>query len=280
MGWNVTGDLESYTAEAGAFLHADPVENTVPLSVIAVLRTRGTDAFGAGPLFGWWRPDGHVRGAFLLTGEFPVLLSAMPEHAAADLAAVLADRRVAVPSVNAAAPAARAFATGWTRHTGMAAEEKMRQRLFRLDELRPPDPWPQGAPRVATDADRDLVHAWFTAFEEEAKGGGRVSDALIDDRIGYGGVLLWETHGTPVALAGRTRVAAGTARIGPVYTPPPHRRHGYGAAVTAAATRSALDAGAEHTVLFTDLANPTSNGVYQRLGYRPVSDRLILAFTR
>jgi predicted GNAT family acetyltransferase len=50
--------------------------------------------------------------------------------------------------------------------------------------------------------------------------------------------------------------------------------------VTAAVTRAALDAGAEHVVLFTDLANPTSNGVYQRLGYRPVSDRLMVGFSR
>jgi RimJ/RimL family protein N-acetyltransferase len=280
MEWNITGDLDAYTAEAGAFLHADPVENTVALSVVDVLRTRGIDAFGAGPLFGWWRPDGDVRGMFLLTGDYPVLLSAMPGHAAAGLAAVLADRRVAVPGVNAAEPTARAFATGWTRHTGMAAEDKMRQRLFRLDRLRPPDPVPRGTPRVATRADRDLVRAWFIAFEDEAQGAGRVTDTLIDDRIGYGGVLLWETHGTPVALAGRTRVAGGTARLGPVYTPPDHRCHGYGGAVTAAATRSALDAGAEHVVLFTDLSNPASNHVYQRLGYRPVSDRLMVGFSR
>ncbi|MEV4678910.1 GNAT family N-acetyltransferase, partial [Actinomadura sp. NPDC049382] len=69
------------------------------------------------------------------------------------------------------------------------------------------------------------------------------------------------------------------ARIAPVYTPDEHRRRGYGAAVTAAATRAALDVGAEDVVLFTDLANPTSNGVYRRIGYRPVEDRVVLSFT-
>jgi predicted GNAT family acetyltransferase len=64
-----------------------------------------------------------------------------------------------------------------------------------------------------------------------------------------------------------------------VYTPSEHRRRGYGAAVTAAATRDAQDAGASEVVLFTDLANPTSNGVYLRLGYHPVEDRVMLAFT-
>jgi predicted GNAT family acetyltransferase len=68
-------------------------------------------------------------------------------------------------------------------------------------------------------------------------------------------------------------------RVAPVYTPPEHRRRSYGGAVTAAVSRAALDGGATDVVLYTDLANPTSNSVYQRLGYRPVHDRMVLAFT-
>jgi predicted GNAT family acetyltransferase len=64
---------------------------------------------------------------------------------------------------------------------------------------------------------------------------------------------------------------AGTARIGPVYTPPEQRGHGYGSAVTAAATRAILACPAV-PLLFTDMANPVSNTIYQRLGYRPVGD--------
>ena len=73
-----------------------------------------------------------------------------------------------------------------------------------------------------------------------------------------------------------TQPAGGLARIRPVYTPPELRGHGYGGAATAAVTQAALDGGAEGVVLFTDLANPTSNTLYQRLGYRPVSDWVVL----
>jgi predicted GNAT family acetyltransferase len=79
-------------------------------------------------------------------------------------------------------------------------------------------------------------------------------------------------------MAGRTRPAAGVVRIGPVYTPPEQRRRGYGGAVTVAVTQAALGDGAASVVLFTNLANPTSNALYVRLGYRPVSDRLQLNF--
>jgi GNAT superfamily N-acetyltransferase len=68
-------------------------------------------------------------------------------------------------------------------------------------------------------------------------------------------------------------------RVGPVYTPPELRGHGYASAVTAAVSRQALDAGAAQVLLFTDLANPVSNAIYQRIGYRPVEDRTVLAFS-
>jgi RimJ/RimL family protein N-acetyltransferase len=279
MGWNITGDLETYVAGAGEFLRANPAENTVPLGLIETLRAQGEDAFGDGPLFGWWRSGtDDVHGACLQTGAYPLLLSAMPEEAAADLAGVLADRPL--HGVNGDAQAARAFAAAWEHHTGTAPEVRMRQRLYRLEELEIPDPLPPGTARAGIAADRDLVRAWFTAFEEEAMGPASDSSAMADDRLDYGGIALWELDGTPVSMAGRTRIVSGMTRIGPVYTPPEHRRRGYGAAVTAVLTASAMEAGATEVVLFTDLANPTSNSVYLRIGYRAVSDRLVLAFGR
>ena len=97
----------------------------------------------------------------------------------------------------------------------------------------------------------------------------------MDDRFSYGGFTLWEAAGQPVSLAGLSRPVAGQARLGPVYTPPGLRGRGYGGAVTWAVSRAALDAGITGVVLFTDLANPTSNALYQRLGYRPVADRTV-----
>jgi predicted GNAT family acetyltransferase len=67
-------------------------------------------------------------------------------------------------------------------------------------------------------------------------------------------------------------------RIGPVYTPPEFRGSGYASAVTAAVSLRAREAGAEEVLLCTDLANPTSNSIYRRIGYRPVEDRVVLGF--
>src|SRR5882762_7497698 len=168
MSWSITDDWEKYVAEAGAFLRADPAENTVALALIETLRARGSDAFGPDPLFGWWSDTDGVGGAFLQTGRYPLLLTAVPEQAAEDLAGVLVDRRL--PGVSGGPPAVRAFASVWERRTGGTATIRMRQRLYRLESLEMPRPLPAGGPRVAGDADRDLVRQWFSAFEREAGG--------------------------------------------------------------------------------------------------------------
>jgi predicted GNAT family acetyltransferase len=61
-------------------------------------------------------------------------------------------------------------------------------------------------------------------------------------------------------------------RIGPVYTPPEARNRGYASALVAAISQAQLDAGRRFCFLFTDLANPTANHIYQAIGYEPVRD--------
>ncbi|MEV4193762.1 GNAT family N-acetyltransferase, partial [Streptomyces toxytricini] len=98
------------------------------------------------------------------------------------------------------------------------------------------------------------------------------------DRVAGGGVLLWEdAAGRPAGLAAFSPPDGGTSRIGPVYTPPEHRRRGYAAGATHAAVGAARAAGAREVLLFADTANPTSTGVYLRLGFLPVEDRAVFA---
>jgi GNAT superfamily N-acetyltransferase len=170
------------------------------------------------------------------------------------------------------------FARRWTELTGATASVLMEQRIYAASTVTPPAGVP-GAPRAvsAGGADRALVVEWLDAFNAEAlpEGAPRVdSHEWLTRRLSDpdGELLLWEVDGTPVSLAGSGQATPTGLRVGPVYTPPEHRRCGYGAAVTAAVTSHALAAGRAFCFLFTDLANPTSNAIYQRIGYRPVSD--------
>ncbi len=303
MGWFITADAAEFLAEAGEFLHAEPARNTVVLTMTENLRVKAaastpTPAAAAPgsdePLFGWWRPParpdaksaGPVRVAgvvgcvFMYTPEFPVLLSShMSGPAAAELAGDLAAAGHQVPGINGAQEAADAFAAAWADRTGDAITAQRRMRLFRLGELTRPAPEPEGTARLATERDRDLLAEWFDAFTREVGDPPRHdSRAVVDERLGYGGITVWEDGGVPVSVAGRTRTVAGMVRVAPVYTPPELRGRGYAGAATAAVSRAALDVGVRDVVLYTDLANPTSNALYHRLGYRPVEDRVVFSF--
>jgi RimJ/RimL family protein N-acetyltransferase len=294
MSWSTTTAAEEFLSEAGEFLRAEPARNSVVLTVTENLRVKAVTAPSAattplgtspGPdrtLLGWWRPDvgsDLVGGAFLHTPEFPVFLTAMSRQAAAELAAELAAAGRLVLGVNAEQETAEAFAAAWRQRTGGDAQVHRRMRLFRLGELIPLDPRPEGSARPAAEPDRDLLIAWFGAFAREV---GDLADedhaAAVDERLSYGGIIVWEAGGAPVSIAGLTRAVAGMVRVGPVYTPPELRGRGYAGAATVAVSQAARDAGAQGVVLYTDLANPTSNALYQRLGYRPVEDRIVLSY--
>ena len=293
MSWFTTGAVDEFLAEAGEFLRAEPARNTVILSVTENLRVGAagrpagavgaTTARGDETLLGWWRPGpgtnlGAVCGAFMHTPGFPVMLTSMPGEAMTGLAGELAVAGRRIPGVNAEAQAAEAFAAAWRQRTGDVGHVHRLQRLHRLGTLVRPNPAPEGAPRVAGERDRDLLIEWFASFTREVGDEAHDHAAAVDERLSYGGLTVWEAGEAPVSMAGVTRIVSGIARVAPVYTPPALRGRGYAGGVTAAVSQAALDAGATGVVLYTDLANPTSNALYERLGYRPVEDRTVLSF--
>jgi predicted GNAT family acetyltransferase len=282
VSWTITGAIDEFLAEAGEFLRADPARNTIILSVTDTLTNTARSPGADQPIFGWWRAEpGVVRAAFMHTPPSPAFLSSADSRAAADLAGRLAAAGRALNGINAEPQAADAFAAAWRDRTGEAAEVHTRMRLHRLDRLVPPDQAPGGAPRAAGDRDRRLLTEWFEAFDREIDNAAeRDHAAVVGERLSRGGLTLWEVDDAPVSMAGVTPVIHRMARIAPVYTPPSRRGRGYAGALTAAVSRAALDAGATDVVLYTDLANPVSNSVYRRIGYRPVQDRLVLEFRR
>lgn len=278
MAWTISDDCDDFLAAAGEFLRKNPAANTVALTVTAEMRAQVPGLY-QDVLFGWWTSGGRVEGAFLRTRGYPAQLSAMPERAARDLAAVLAGRGAAVGGANGSREAAEAFGDAWARRTGAACRVVMRQGLYRLGDLVPPHPPAAGAARTAGEADRPLVADWSARFSRDTGEHGGLNPAMLEARLRSGRIALWEDGGRPVSMAWWSPVVAGMSRVSAVYTPDEHRRRGYGAAVTAEASRAALAEGAADVVLFTDLANPTSNAVYRRLGYRRVEERVMLAFT-
>jgi predicted GNAT family acetyltransferase len=275
MAWETTSDIDAFLAGAGEFLRAGRVEHTLLLTIAESLRARGANAYGdEAPRSGWWRSGGAVEGAFLHTPPHAAVLTSLPDAAVAALGDALADG--SLPGLNGPEGIAQAAAEA----IGAQASVWRRERLYRLETLTPPDPLPPGRAVVAGPAGRDRLIEWYGGYAADTNEPVAMdAAAVIDDRISHGRLVVWEAEdGAPASMAGLTGTVAGMVRINLVYTPPECRRQGLGAAVTAAASRAALDAGAEEVVLFTDRANPTTNHIYEEIGYRPVGDRVSLRF--
>ncbi|WP_367131990.1 GNAT family N-acetyltransferase [Saccharothrix sp. HUAS TT1] len=273
-------DLAEFWALTSDFFNTDPVFHTIPIAAVD-RRLNHPDPDDEPPLLVTVAEDGVLVAAALRTPPWPFTLSGVAPRWAETVADALAGE-VELPGVNGPRESVEPFVVAWAARTGCAAREHMALRLYQLDDLAPPDDVP-GAARLATEDDLDLLVGWRTDFAVEATGQARDAErSRLMMRAGLAaghGHLIWQHGDTPVAWAVAGAPASGMSRIGPVYTPPEHRRHGYGAAVTAACASWARESGAEHVVLYTDLANPTSNSIYQRIGFRPVVDSAEFVFT-
>jgi predicted GNAT family acetyltransferase len=184
----------------------------------------------------------------------------------------VAARQWPIPGVTGDPPLAQAFAAAWARLKGTAYQVKMRNRLYELKRVNPIPPTP-GRLRLATASDLDLITEWAFAFQNEALHRGDLAESreVARYRINEQDLYLWE-DGQPVSMAAQTRSTRRGICLGFVYTPPKLRGRGYATACVARLSQLFLDSGRKFCVLFTDLANPTSNSIYQKIGYTPVCD--------
>jgi GNAT superfamily N-acetyltransferase len=199
-------------------------------------------------------------------------------------AARLSELTLAPPGVVGPATAAEQFARAWALARGCAFELAVDQRIYELTEVKPPPPVP-GAMRPVLPAELELVAAWGAAFDAESlppheRRTLEQARELMARRTAAGELFGWAVAGQLVAMAGLARPTARTISVNGVYTPPAHRRRGHATALVAAISAEGLRRGKSACVLYTDLANPTSNSIYQRIGYRAVCESRHYLFVR
>jgi RimJ/RimL family protein N-acetyltransferase len=262
-------DPDTFLAAARPVLDRDEAE-----AVHFVSRTR---ALAAHPPAGGTRVylatvGRPARGLAFLTGEGSVLLGFSDGAAAASVAEDLAVRFPALPGVVGGRDACDGFVARWRERTGREHALRFHLRHHALSSTRPVNR-PAGSPRVADEGDIDWLVESQIAFLAEA----RVPDpperqaARVERGVARGAYWIWD-DGARVAYAGWHEATSTTARVGPVYTPPAARRRGYATALTAALSQALLERGWRKLFLSTDLANATSNAIYARVGYRPLSE--------
>jgi hypothetical protein len=235
----------------------------------------------------WVAVDEVPLGAVLQTPPYNLVLARPRSDAALDALAeaALADGDV-VPGVSGALPEAETFAELWAARAGGTWTGRMAQGIYACDAVRAVTDAP-GVARIAVAEDFDRVFPLVEAFAEEALIAAAVRDrhrdeattrARLDDAPARGGFWLWQDEGRIVSISGHGGSTPTGIRIGPVYTPPEHRGRGYATALVHAQTTWLLANAVQRCFLYTDLANPTSNGVYRRIGYEQVCEAVEIGF--
>lgn len=268
------GSVREFLATAAPVLEADEARHNLGYGICSTL----IESPRTYPRFHLWtvEADDGVAGAAMMTPPHNLWLARPADSSVLELLARELDARgVTLPGVTAAQPEVDAFAAEWERLRGVSRLLLHAQGIYAVSDVRMPADVP-GALRDATAEDRQLLIDWWRAFVAEAlHEGGPEADAEepIDRRLldGVGGLVIWD-DADPVSFAGYGGQTPNGVRIGPVYTPPEYRRRGYGGALTAALSRRLLGEGKRYCFLYTDLANPTSNAIYERIGYRRVCE--------
>jgi GNAT superfamily N-acetyltransferase len=269
------GSVPEFLAEAGSFLEAREAEHNLIFGIASAVQADPTH-FAAPYLVGV-RDGGRVVGVGMQTPPWRLILSCF-DGDAADVADALAAEftSLGLPGIVGPTASTDAFGPAWARRTGQTWRLTRHERSFRLRHVIPPRAAP-GHMLRAQPEHRALLAAWSQAFEEEAHTAppGPTDHGAQADRWirGIGRTAwLWIDEGRPVSLTGVGGLTPHGIRVGPVYTPPELRGRGYASNLVAEASQLHLDGGREFVFLFTDLANPTANKIYQSIGYEPVID--------
>ncbi|MET9273859.1 GNAT family N-acetyltransferase [Kribbella sp. NPDC003557] len=262
----VTSDPRAFEQTAFPFLQRDPVLNNLTMTVVherATGRMRDTE-----PSYFLSVHDPDVVGVAMRTPGRYVYLGALCADLAVPVADAFAGVLPEVPGVAGNRPVVDAFGERWCEHRGGRTTVVRGTRLHKLIELTPIAA-DAGGPRLMAADEVDLVAAWGKdGFAEELRIGHR---EWAEGHLEHRSMWIWEVDGEPVSMVGFHQPVFGVSRVGPVYTPPERRRHGYAGALTSHVTALILADG-NQACLFTNLANPTSNKIYHQAGYRPVAD--------
>ena len=272
----IHADPASFLRVAAAFLQVTEAENSIMVAAVARM-IAAPDPDDADAYFACAIERDAVAAAALHVADGALLVTGGPARAIESIAADLAARKRFPKRLVGPLSSCDAFARVWRERTGIEHSLRFRLRHFALTDM-PAAPSMTGTMRCPEPAEYDLIARWQAAFMLEA---GLPPDEAerartrLARRLEGGFVRVWDDRrGVSFAGFSETRRDDGSfsARIAPVYTPPQERGRGYASALVGALSRELLRAGRQPLYLTTDLANPTSNRIYSKIGYRPVAD--------
>lgn len=213
--------------------------------------------------------------AAFLTPPWPILLYAEKtlDHTLwSSFIDYLTNKHISVSGVNAEKDLSDLFTHHWCIKNNCTPLVKMHMKFFSLKQVQPIIPC-RGFLRHADKTYRELLVEWAVQFNKEVQmeENEKFIESHVDFIIRTGNAFLWIDK-EPVCMTFRERPYEHGISIGYVYTPKKHRSHGYATNCVAHVSQRSIDEGYRHCTLFTDAQNPTSNSIYQKIGYRYLCD--------
>ncbi|MBT8401295.1 MAG: GNAT family N-acetyltransferase [Rhodothermia bacterium] len=224
------------------------------------------------------RQGAAVVGCIWRTPPYKLGMTAMPGDAAIVAAKAIAPLIPELDMAFGPTDTVRQFAKAWSKLTRGGYSEGMRQGVYRLDEVNPLPNKVQGQMVEAVDADLQLIIHWGIGFRRDSHVQAGDPEVLGRRLIREGAMYLWIDDGEPRSMAAAVAFTENGARVGWVYTPREERGRGYATGLVADLSQLLLDGGKRFCFLYADLANPTSTGIYERLGYRKVVEAMDVIF--
>lgn len=262
-------DLREFVQLTEFLLLQNEAANSLMLGLCSNLST----GYDTEPLLITLQENGRAVSAALQTPPFNLVLTFCMDDDLETLVSECKRLKIDLSGVVAPVREAETFAREWTRQCGGTSRLGMDQMIYRLSQVIFPHTM-NGKMRVATANDVPLLMQWLEEFRLEAvphdpQGGARLR-ARVEKRVESEEFFLWENDGETVTMTGVSGPTKNGIRVNAVYTPPKFRRHGYASSLVAHVSQRMLDRGRKFCFLYTDLSNPTSNMIYQNVGYQSV----------
>lgn len=264
-------DANKFYTKVKDYLLNDEVLHNLQLRICNTL-INNPEKYKIKPYLATVEEYGNIIAVAMMTLPYNLLLSQIKNLKAINIIAQdLQQDNQLLTNVNAPVVEAQAFVEKWCLLTGTSYKLKLPLRIFKLEKV---ELFSQvkGDFRLATENDKQLLKSWHDAFCLEALGSIESDSKTWAEKIlQQGSAYFWENE-IPVSIACIAGLTPNGAGINTVYTPPEYRKQGYARACVAALSQTLLDKGYKFCFLFTDLSNPTSNKIYQQIGYKSVAD--------
>ncbi len=262
--------IDKFWDKTQAYLLQHEAENNVLLGVVQTLWS-SPDRYPEPPYLAMVESNGEIVATAIRTPPHKLLLSKASDLDALTLIAQDLQREL-LPGVMGLIPDVETFLQAWQNLTGQSYRRSVIDKIHQLKKVQLFAANTPGHLRLATKRDRALLMEWLPAFIAEiGEVMGTDLERIVEHRLKTQSTYIWEDDRPVVLAAGRKRSPT-VGLIGSVYTPPAYRCKGYATACVAALSQKLLDEGCDCCFLLTDLANPTSNHIYRKIGYLPICD--------